>query len=216
MESFASSLKISDFAKKSMKLIDRYNYVINKSDAYRDNPSPLLLGQTISAPHMHGKALEYLRPVLVPGSHILDIGSGSGYLTACFGYLVGVGNSDMDQRGKVVGIDVYPELVSYSSNVINTYDPSLTKYKRNFRLLAKDGKLGHPTRQNTELYDGIHIGAACKTIPYFVLQQLKRGGILVIPLELSENNLLLCVVEKKPNGDIQINSGSSVRYVPLV
>jgi protein-L-isoaspartate(D-aspartate) O-methyltransferase len=216
MNDFVESLQVSDFVKDALKRVDRHHYVTQKSDAYRDSPSPLFKGQTISAPHMHAQALDALRPVLTFGSHILDIGSGSGYLTACFGYLVGVGNKDEDERGKVVGIDVIPELVSYSKKVIQTYDPVLFKYKRNFSILSKDGKLGHPSNKNQELYDGIHIGAACKAIPHNLLHQLEKDGIMVIPLEVSPNNLQLCVVTKEHNGDIQINAGSPVRYVPLV
>ena len=215
MNSLVDSLQISDFAKNALKRVDRRNYVTQKPDAYRDRPSPLFKGQTISAPHMHGQALAALEPVLIPGNHILDIGSGSGYLTACFGYLVGV-SADKKKRGKVVGIDIVPELVSYSNDMIRTHDPELMKYKASFQIYAKDGKLGHPSRKDQELYDGIHVGAACKTIPYYLLQQLGSGGIMVIPLEIYPNNLQLCVVIKEPNGDIQINAGSSVRYVPLL
>ena len=216
MDDLANSLQASDFAKKSMKLVDRFNFVVQKSNAYQDSSSPLFQGQTISAPHMHAKALDALEPVLRFGSHILDIGSGSGYLTACFGYLVGVGNQNIMDRGRVIGIDIYPELVTYSKNIIQTYEPALMKYKRNFKILDRDGKEGYPSKNNQESYDGIHVGAACKTIPYYLLQQLKRGGILVIPLELSPNILQICVIKKRSNGDIQIDAGSPVRYVPLL
>ena len=216
MNALVGSLPVSDFAKDALKRVDRHHYVTQKSDAYRDSPSPLFKGQTISAPHMHGQALDALRPVLTFGSHILDIGSGSGYLTACFGYLVGVGNQNIMDRGRVIGIDIYPELVTYSKNIIQTYEPALMKYKRNFKILDRDGKEGYPSKNNQESYDGIHVGAACKTIPYYLLQQLKRGGILVIPLELSPNILQICVIKKRSNGDIQIDAGSPVRYVPLL
>jgi protein-L-isoaspartate(D-aspartate) O-methyltransferase len=216
MDNLVRSLPISTFAKKAMKRVDRRHYVTQKADAYRDRPSPLLQGQTISAPHMHGQALDALKPVLIQGNHILDIGSGSGYLTACFGYLVNVSSDDKKKRGKVVGIDIVPELVAYSRDVIRTHDPVLLKYGRSFRILSKDGKKGHPSNKNQELYDGIHVGAACKTIPHTLLQQLGSGGIMVIPLELSPNNLRLCVVTKESNGDTKINAGSPVRYVPLV
>ena len=63
------------------------------------------------------------------------------------------------------------------------------KYKRNFKILHKDGKKGHPSNSKDEIYDGIHVGAACDFIPFHLLNQLKRGGILVLPLKLGENDL---------------------------
>jgi protein-L-isoaspartate(D-aspartate) O-methyltransferase len=57
---------------------------------------------TISAPHMHAHALEMLRDQLIPGARVLDVGSGSGYLTACMARLVQPG-------GKVIGIEHIPE-----------------------------------------------------------------------------------------------------------
>ena len=92
----------------------------------------------------------------------------------------------------------------------------LYRYKRNFKILSKDGKLGHPSKKNEEIYDGIHIGAACDSIPYYLFQQLRRGGILVIPLRKNEKNLIFTIVHKDKNGNIFITEKNPVRYVPLV
>ena len=62
-----------------MKRVARKFYCLHEEYCYCDQPSKIIMNQTISAPHMHAKALEYLEPILRPGSHILDIGSGSGY-----------------------------------------------------------------------------------------------------------------------------------------
>merc|ERR1719369_2212272 len=79
-----------------MVRVDRGNYV--STNPYMDSPQSIGYKVTISAPHMHAYALELLKDHLVEGAHALDVGSGSGYLTACMGYLVG-------ETGKVVGID---------------------------------------------------------------------------------------------------------------
>ena len=215
MNQLVNSLQTTKFVRETMNKIDRYHFCVNKQESYIDKASSLFSGQTISAPHMHAKALEYLEPVLKPGSHILDIGSGSGYLTACFGEAVKVYNKDGYYRGKAIGIDVVPELINYSNAVINNYYNHLHDYKRNFKILLKDGKLGYPSKINKEIYDGIHIGAASDNIPYYVLQQLKKGGILVLPLKIGDNHVFT-IVTKDLNGNISIELKGSVRYVPLV
>ena len=216
MNQFVNSLQTNDTVKTLMKRFDRYHFCVNKSDAYIDKPSHLFLGQTISAPHMHAKAIEYLKPVLKPGATILDIGSGSGYLTACFGEAVKVYHKNNKFRGKVIGLEIIPELVDYSVNIIQKKYNYLYHYKRNFKILHKDGKFGYPLKKNKEIYDGIHIGAACDSIPYYIFQQLKKNGILVLPLRKNENDLIFTIVRKDKNGNIHITEKGSVRYVPLI
>tara|TARA_B100000902_G_C26919022_1_gene720757 strand:+ start:5 stop:502 length:498 start_codon:yes stop_codon:yes gene_type:complete len=165
---------------------------------------------------MHAKAIEYLEEVLKPGNSILDIGSGSGYLCACFAEAVQVTNKNKNLRGKVVGIEVIDKLVDYSHNVLQQNYPYLYQYKNSFVIKKGDGKLGYPNRKNNEIYDGIHIGAACDYIPHYILQQLKRGGILVIPLKLDKEKLMFCIVKKDSKGNIHIQEQGAVRYVPLV
>ena len=216
MNNLVNQLQTTENVKSIMNQFDRNHFCINKYESYTDKPSQLFLGQTISAPHMHAKAIEYLEPVLKPGSTILDIGSGSGYLTACFGEAVKVYHDDEILRGKVVGLEVISELVQYSINILKKNYNHLYRYKRNFKILSKDGKLGHPLRKNEEIYDGIHIGASCDSIPYYLFQQLKRGGILVIPLKKNENNLIFTIIHKDTNGNIFITENGPVRYVPLI
>lgn len=91
---------------------DRANFCVEKNSAYVDTPSPIGYGATISAPHMHASALELLKDQLRPGNKGLDVGSGSGYLSAAMVKLVTAGNA----RGKVIGIDHIPQLVEMSRN----------------------------------------------------------------------------------------------------
>ena len=81
-----------------MRKVDRKNYVPRPSDAYQDSPQSIGFGATISAPHMHAHACENLLGFLKPGSKVLDVGCGSGYLLGIFHQLV-------QPRGVVVGID---------------------------------------------------------------------------------------------------------------
>ena len=77
-------------------------------------------GQTISAPHMHVVALQQLEPLLKPDARVLDVGSGSGYLTACFAAMIG-----NEGKGKVIGIEIIDELVAFGNENIRKANPEL-------------------------------------------------------------------------------------------
>ena len=69
----------------AMKAVDRGFYVVKGTgNPYVDSPQGIGFGATISAPHMHAHCLEVLRPWLKPDARELDVGSGTGYLTALF------------------------------------------------------------------------------------------------------------------------------------
>ena len=70
---------------KAMQQVDRKNYA--PSNPYMDSPQPLGYGATISAPHMHAYALEYLHKFLLNAKKVLDVGSGTGYLTAAMSFM---------------------------------------------------------------------------------------------------------------------------------
>ena len=77
---------------------------------------------------MHAYALEVLKPNLFKGASVLDVGSGSGYLTACFAVMVG-------PEGKVTGIEHFKELVEISERNINNWNPE-TISSKNIELIG--------------------------------------------------------------------------------
>lgn len=77
----------SDQVENAMLAVDRCHYT--KNNAYMDAPQSIGYSVTISAPHMHAHALELLKNQLVNGTRALDVGSGSGYLTACMAVMMG-------------------------------------------------------------------------------------------------------------------------------
>ncbi|GJN04245.1 hypothetical protein PR202_ga21775 [Eleusine coracana subsp. coracana] len=90
-----------------MQAIDRGLFVPSGGSPYYDSPMPIGYNATISAPHMHAACLELLEKNLQPGMRALDVGSGTGYLTACFALMVG-------SEGRAVGVEHIPELVASS------------------------------------------------------------------------------------------------------
>lgn len=77
----------SEIIEQAMLSVDRSNY--SKYNPFMDSPQSIGYGVTISAPHMHAHALELLKNQLINGTRALDVGSGSGYLTACMAKVMG-------------------------------------------------------------------------------------------------------------------------------
>ena len=102
---------------QGLKSVDRANFVSNGSP-YADSPQYIGCGQTISAPHMHGYALEYLAPqIMHPQAKILDVGVGSGYLAAAM--------SKMNPTATVYGIDIYHDLIDLAIHNVKREDRDL-------------------------------------------------------------------------------------------
>jgi len=187
----------------AMRRTDRGLYSKIPGEAYMDNPHPIGWNATISAPHMHAECLERLKDYAKPGAKVLDVGSGSGYLSACFARMVG-------SKGTVVGIDIIRPLVEWSQENMNKDDPQLLSSGR-VTLKVGDGWKGDP---NNAPYDAIHVGAAAESLPQALLSQLKNGGRMIIPVGTYDQQLIQ--IDKKEDGSIEQKQLLGVRYVPLV
>jgi protein-L-isoaspartate(D-aspartate) O-methyltransferase len=185
-----------------MKRVDRSYFC--QRDPYSDRPQATDCGQTISAPHMHAMCLELLENHIKEGSKVLDVGSGSGILCALFGTMVG-------PTGKVIGIDIYPGLINQSLKNIRNYNPELLDSG------IVEIKLGDGWQGNEELapFDVIHVGAGASSLPQPLINQLKPGGRLIIPVgPVNETQQLKCV-DKDLHGNVTSRNITACRYVPL-
>lgn len=193
----------SDKVAEVMETIDRGLFVPEGTSAYVDSPMPIGHNATISAPHMHAMCLELLEKNLQPGMHALDVGSGTGYLTACFAIMVG-------PEGRAVGVEHIPELVASSIKNIEKSTAAPLLQKGSLSIHNGDGRQGWP---DAAPYDAIHVGAAAAEIPKPLIEQLKPGGRMVIPV----GNVFqeLQVIDKNKDGTVSVRSETSVRYVPL-
>ena len=190
-----------------MEAVDRGNYCQQPRGCYDDNPVRIGWGVTISAPHMHARALEELNDQLQPGSVALDVGSGSDFLSAAMAMLVG-------PSGKVVGIDHIPELVEWSpSNVRRDHKQALLDSGQ-LELHTRDGFKGYSERGP---YDAIHVGAAPDAIPEALKQQLKPGGVLLLPVGPQGGAQEFVRVERDAINPAIFTQQAlfGVRYVPL-
>ncbi|XP_050377834.1 protein-L-isoaspartate O-methyltransferase 1-like [Argentina anserina] len=194
-----SSSKVAEV----MWSIDRALFVPEGSSAYDDSPMSIGYNATISAPHMHATCLQLLEKNLQPDMHALDVGSGTGYLTACFALMVG-------PKGRAVGVEHIPELVSSSIENIQKSAVAPLLKEGSLSVHVGDGRLGWP---EFAPYDAIHVGAAAPEIPQSLIDQLKPGGRMVIPVGNIYQDLK--VVDKNMDGSVSIHTETAVRYVPL-
>ncbi|CAK9073771.1 unnamed protein product [Durusdinium trenchii] len=191
----------SDHVEQAMLTVDRSNYA--PRNPYTDAPQPIGHQATISAPHMHAHALELLSKHLQPGMRALDVGCGSGYLAAVMARMVGV-------EGKVVAMDYLSPLVALSLENLRKTDADLID-SGTLQVEQGDGWKGF---EKASPYDSIHVGAAAESVPEALLEQLKPGGRMVIPVGTTSQQF--CTIDRLPNGNFEQKSLMGVMYVPLV
>lgn len=187
---------------EAMTKVDRAKYCPSKAP-YDDSPAPIGYNATISAPHMHAMALEAVEEKLVDGAKVLDVGSGSGYLTACLAHMVG-------PSGKVYGLEHIKQLVEQSIANIKNDCANLVETER-VVIMQADGRDG---LEEHAPFDVIHVGACAGDLPKGLLAQLKVGGRMVLPVVEGVDQVFKCI-EKLPNDNIEVKRLALVRYVPL-
>ena len=151
----------------AMRAVDRGFYA--PAQPYQDAPQTIGYNATISAPHMHGYALEWLAEHLRPGSTALDVGCGSGYLTAVMA----------EMCGSCHGIDHIEGLVALSRENILKGNPSLLDEGR-ATLRVRDGFQG---LAECGPYDAIHVGAAAPSLPPALVAQ-HQAHLSLLPTQL--------------------------------
>ncbi|MDR0807633.1 MAG: protein-L-isoaspartate(D-aspartate) O-methyltransferase [Gemmobacter sp.] len=180
----------------AMERIDRGRFVtgIFSARAYEDMPLPISCGQTISQPSVVGLMTQALN--VQPRDVVLEVGTGSGYQAAILGQLA----------RRVYTVDRHRRLVREAVELFTTL--GLT----NITAVARDGSFGLPEQAP---FDRIIVTAAAEDPPSPLLQQLKPGGIMVLPVGQSDTVQSLIKVTRTETG-FDYDELRPVRFVPLV
>jgi protein-L-isoaspartate(D-aspartate) O-methyltransferase len=163
--------------------------------AHADSALPIACGQTISQPFIVALMTDLLQPQ--PGHRVLEVGAGSGYQTAILACLV----------GQVYSIEIISELA-------NTARQRLQRLGyENIRIKVGDGYHGWPEHAP---FDAIIVTAAADHVPEPLLQQLRPGGRMVIPVGCPSRHQVLRLIEKDGQGAPTSRDILDVSFVPLV
>jgi protein-L-isoaspartate(D-aspartate) O-methyltransferase len=163
-----------------------------RAESYEDGPLQIGHGQTISQPYIVAFMTEQLRPK--PSDRVLEIGTGSGYQAAILAELV----------AEIYTIEIIEPLAKTAEATLRRLG-----YK-NVHVKAGDGYKGWPEHAP---FDAITVTCAPDHVPQPLIDQLKEGGRMIIPVgEFGNQELYL--LEKK-NGELQRRAVLPVRFVPM-
>ncbi len=164
----------------AMGAVPRHEFVEDalRDRAYEDNPLPIGEGQTISQPYMIALMAETLK--LAEGENVLEVGTGSGYLSAVLA----------EQGVQVCSVEMSERLARRAQATLRRLG------YRTISVFIGDGTLGWPAEAP---FDAIVVGAAAPCLPRPLLAQLRMGGRLVVPMGEEDLQTLVCIW-KEPRG----------------
>jgi protein-L-isoaspartate(D-aspartate) O-methyltransferase len=169
-----------------------------RDQAYEDHPLPIGEGQTISQPYIVALMLEAL--ALSPADRVLEVGTGSGYVTALLAELA----------AQVFSVERHATLADPARELLARMGYVKSGH-RNVRLVVGDGSQGLAEHAP---YDAIIVSAGALELPSALVTQLAEGGRMMIPVGLPDSQQLQLI--RMENGQPRITLRELCRFVPLI
>ena len=179
----------------AMRKVPRHEFVPEtfRQDAYEDRPLPIDEGQTISQPYIVAAMLEHL--ALHATERVLEIGTGSGYVTALLSLIC----------SEVYSVERHAQLAALAESTLHRL------HYRNVKIRVGDGRQGWPEHSP---FDAILVSAATPEMPPSLFAQLRDGGRLILPVGPSSSQELQLICKFGGQPEVKILEGC--RFVPLV
>lgn len=179
---------------EALRKVPRHEFVdtADRAAAYGNYPLSIGAGQTISQPYIVALMTDLLD--LTPDSRVLEVGTGSGYQAAVLGELA----------GQVYSVEIIPELAESAAQRLAGY--------QNIRVRCSNGRDGWPEHAP---YDAIIVTAAAESVPDALLDQLRPGGVMVIPVGQRWQGQDLVRLTKDTAGRVDRQVVLEVSFVPL-
>ena len=181
---------------KAMSTVRRHKFIpaeyLGNSPPYGDHPCPIGYNQTISQPYIVAYMTEKMN--IKPEEKVLEIGTGSGYQAAIIAEL----------GAKVYSIEIISELADHARNALASEG-----YEK-VNVLTGDGYKGWPEHSP---FDVIIVTCAPDNVPEALVDQLKEGGRMILPVGTYFQRL---VILRKKSGRIVKTDDLAVRFVPMV
>jgi protein-L-isoaspartate(D-aspartate) O-methyltransferase len=188
---------MSAAVRAALQRVERHRLVPREqlAMAYRNHPLSIGGGQTISQPYIVALSTDLLEPQ--PHHAVLDVGTGSGYQAAVLAEIV----------SRVYSIEAVESLARRAERRLTGLG------YRNIETCIGDGYKGWPEKAP---FDGIVVTAAAPSVPSALVEQLRVGGRMVIPLGGEGEVQSLRVITRRGDGGYDERSVLPVRFVPLV
>jgi len=182
---------------EAMEYVPRHEFVPDELEksAYADHPLPIGEGQTISQPYIVALMTESM--AVGPGDRVLELGTGSGYQAAVLAAIVDT----------VYTIEYFPSLAAEAERTFQRLGFD------NILVRAGDGWAGWPEHAP---FDAAIVTFAAPKVPEAVVEQLKVGGRLCIPLGEAHGTQMLMLYTKRADGSLDPRSLCAVRFVPVL
>jgi len=189
--------RMSPAVRAAMGKVERHRLVASSeaSRAYRNHPLPIGSGQTISQPYIVALSTDLLVPK--PTDMVLEVGTGSGYQAAVLAEVV----------SRVYSIEIIESLGRTAAKRLEALGYG------NIEVQIGDGYAGWPEKAP---FDGIVVTAAAPRVPQPLVDQLKPGGRMVIPVGGAGDIQYLKLLTKRTDGGVDEKRVLPVRFVPLV
>jgi len=179
----------------AMQIVPRHEFVFEtfRQDACEDHPLPIGEGQTISQPYIVAVMLEYL--ALHATDRVLEVGTGSGYVTALLSLLA----------AEVYSVERHAQLAASAESTLHRLE------YRNVKIRVGDGSQGWAEYAP---FDAILVSAATPEMPPALFAQLGDGGRMMVPIGPPSSQELQLI--RKVRGQPEVTILEGCRFVPLV